>query len=91
MRESGTQYNRTPQKGKGGRGVQVEKEMTILIGAKVESLMFGAYFLCEQALRQLSDDHFGNWLPAHLVALILMGTVTLVLWRHLPAIEMLSG
>ncbi|CAE7519082.1 fam213a [Symbiodinium natans] len=54
---------------------------------QVGSLMFGAYFFCEHALRQLSADHFGNWVAAHLVALTFMGTVTLVLWRHLPAIE----
>ena len=55
---------------------------------KVGSLIFVMYFFCEEALRQLSHDHFGNWLPAHLVALTFMGTVTLLLWRHLPAIEM---
>ena len=54
---------------------------------KVGSLIFVAYFWCEHAIKRLSDDLFGNWMPANIALLIVTGAATLVLWRHLPAIE----
>ena len=54
---------------------------------KVGSLLYVGYAWGEVALRALSSDKFGNWVPANLALLIVMGTATAVLWRLMPAIE----
>ncbi|CAE7238068.1 PRN1 [Symbiodinium natans] len=54
------------------------------------SLLYGAYFFCESALRSLSSDTFGQFVPADLALLTVMGTATVALWRCMPAVEMIE-